>query len=52
MGSTAGGGDGVRVGEAMEQLVCSISGAACCCWWLCRGPSGTAEWGICAAEAS
>jgi hypothetical protein len=28
MGSTAGGGDGVRVGEAMEQLVCSISGAA------------------------
>ena len=28
MGSTAGGGGGVRVGEAMEQLVCSMAGAA------------------------
>jgi hypothetical protein len=28
MGSTAGGGAGARVGEAMEQLDCSMAGAA------------------------
>ena len=49
MGSTAGGGGGVRVGEAMEQLDCSMAGAA----GVVALPSAVGdrgEWGICAAE--